>query len=598
MKKFTTLIASLFLAVGILSAQVVLVNSPEEVARAYQFDLASGWGADLTTDVWTGDAEFVDDGSGETSTQGCGDATNDLTGKIALIDRGGCEFGLKALNAENAGAIGAIIFNNQPGAGTIPLGGGAVGGQVTIPTVMLSYEDGQAIRAALENSTVNISMGNIVFDNNVSYADTNIINAPYGTIPLSQLEGLGLTYNLGATVNNDGLNSVSGISINGTVTYSPLEGGSSTEVYNESATLDATVQPDSISELILLPEFTPANGIGQYTTTYTVSFDVEDELPFDNEISTTYTVNETLMSKARWDPATNAPARTSTFYTSAGGGAIEFVSPMYVPAGQGYTIDTIYFHLLKTDPNLAGIAVEGYVYEWNDANQDTLINNDEITIVGIAPVVFDEGETATSALVRAPILDYINFEPIGVEIPADNKYYIFGARYSGDQQLFFGFDEAYDFSQYEALKLANGTFTELDYNYVGTNTFLEDGRPDIEDSGFRFTAVSGPVSIGIHLTPPENSTEEVVGEDVFKMNLFPNPTTEVLNVTIDFQQQTSFVEYRITDAAGRLLFTSRDNDVFEREQANFNVKALPNGQYFLTIRTEQGIQASSFMVKH
>ena len=39
-----------------------------------------------------------------------------MTGKIALIQRGGCNFGVKVLNAKAAGAIGVVIFNEgNPG---------------------------------------------------------------------------------------------------------------------------------------------------------------------------------------------------------------------------------------------------------------------------------------------------------------------------------------------------------------------------------------------------------------------------------------------------------------------------------------------------
>ena len=39
-------------------------------------------------------------------------ALGDLTGKIALIRRGTCGFHMKAINAQNAGAIGVVIYNN------------------------------------------------------------------------------------------------------------------------------------------------------------------------------------------------------------------------------------------------------------------------------------------------------------------------------------------------------------------------------------------------------------------------------------------------------------------------------------------------------
>ena len=57
--------------------------------------------------------------NGSTSTAGCTSADFDpatMTGKVALIQRGGCNFGVKVLNAKAAGATGVIIFNEgNPG---------------------------------------------------------------------------------------------------------------------------------------------------------------------------------------------------------------------------------------------------------------------------------------------------------------------------------------------------------------------------------------------------------------------------------------------------------------------------------------------------
>jgi subtilisin family serine protease len=66
-----------------------------------------------------------------------------LTGRIALIQRGTCEFGFKVLTAQNAGAIGALIYNNAAGGDALQaMGGGLVGNQVTIPSVFMRRTDG------------------------------------------------------------------------------------------------------------------------------------------------------------------------------------------------------------------------------------------------------------------------------------------------------------------------------------------------------------------------------------------------------------------------------------------------------------------------
>lgn len=68
------------------------------------------------------------------------------SGKIALIDRGTCTFRDKILRAQQAGAIAALIVNNVPG-GLIAPGGDGTG--ITIPSAMISLDDGNRLKAAL-----------------------------------------------------------------------------------------------------------------------------------------------------------------------------------------------------------------------------------------------------------------------------------------------------------------------------------------------------------------------------------------------------------------------------------------------------------------
>jgi hypothetical protein len=79
--------------------------------------------------------------------EGCGPFTNPsaIRGKIALIDRGTCEFEEKIYYAAAAGAIAAVIVNNTSGFPPIMLGS-----PVDFPAIMILHRDGDAIKAALK----------------------------------------------------------------------------------------------------------------------------------------------------------------------------------------------------------------------------------------------------------------------------------------------------------------------------------------------------------------------------------------------------------------------------------------------------------------
>ena len=69
-----------------------------------------------------------------------------MTGKIALIERGVCNFSDKVFNAQRAGAIGAMIYNNAANGETlITMGPGVHAADVAIPSVLLRRSNGVAM---------------------------------------------------------------------------------------------------------------------------------------------------------------------------------------------------------------------------------------------------------------------------------------------------------------------------------------------------------------------------------------------------------------------------------------------------------------------
>lgn len=71
-----------------------------------------------------------------------------VAGTVALIQRGTCTFSQKVANAEQAGAIAVVVYNNVAGPPTAM--GASSGFDVTISATMISKSDGEAVLAALD----------------------------------------------------------------------------------------------------------------------------------------------------------------------------------------------------------------------------------------------------------------------------------------------------------------------------------------------------------------------------------------------------------------------------------------------------------------
>jgi len=123
----------------------------------------ANFGDPLPTSPLTADLGLVIDNNAGVSTDAndaCDPIINGLTlsGKIAVLRRGECEFGFKVLSAQNEGAVAVIVVNNVAGA-PIPMGPGANGASVTIPSIMVNQADGEAIITALLNGdTISASL--------------------------------------------------------------------------------------------------------------------------------------------------------------------------------------------------------------------------------------------------------------------------------------------------------------------------------------------------------------------------------------------------------------------------------------------------------
>lgn len=137
------------LALGL--PDVFHVTAPAAAVGDYTFSQAA-FGPLATASNFTGSVVQA------TPADGCTAITNGsaLAGKIALIDRGTCDFTVKTLNAQTAGAKAVLIANNQAGAITP---GGTPASPVTIPVIAISQADGAKLKANLTGLTGAVGKG-------------------------------------------------------------------------------------------------------------------------------------------------------------------------------------------------------------------------------------------------------------------------------------------------------------------------------------------------------------------------------------------------------------------------------------------------------
>jgi hypothetical protein len=166
------------------------INAPSSLAGSYASAIA-GFGPGLPATPLTGDVVVTIDDFAPTG-DGCSTILNasQISGKYALVDRGNCPFVAKVEALQNAGAIGVLVVNNQPGNPT-SMGGNSAA--VTIPAVMISQTLGIQIQQALQaGNTVNLTLEDVgqAADRDGSY-DNGLVAHEYGHGISNRLTGGG-----------------------------------------------------------------------------------------------------------------------------------------------------------------------------------------------------------------------------------------------------------------------------------------------------------------------------------------------------------------------------------------------------------------------
>ena len=465
MKKHFTFLMLLMVSAAVRAQVIFYVENPSELEGNYEMtwaDPAGGWGSPDLNDplnATTGNLVFALDGSDADSL--CCDTLGGLVngaqidGNIAVIYRGNCQFGVKAYNAQNSGAIAVVIINNIPGA-PIGMAPGDVGANVVIPVVMITQQAGidLANQIAAGNVTAFIGSKLNYYANDIGMWPMDLMVAPSTRVPsLIAQDSTEFSVPVGTWIFNYGQNVQHNVSLTTTVDFN----GAS--VYDFTANTDSLASGDSI--WFDIPDFIQATyPAGTYDITYTVSADSSDNFIADNSRSVSFTVGDEYFAYAELDsamlPVIDASYRP-TDNTGEYGICIQFKD---ANASRLAAMGLYFGASTGAADVLNGAYLETVLYEWNDAfeNLNDTINFPAQTAYDLNPIAFGDYSYESDL---QNVLVYSSFNEA---VPlVDNQRYLFCA-VTSETTVYLSFGNGYDYDErinysLEAVSLVNDNGT-------------------------------------------------------------------------------------------------------------------------------------------
>lgn len=552
---------SLFLTMTLVSAftfaQVIFqVQTPAPLAGNYTLTWADPGGNDWATpdllipaNAETGILKFVDVPGGDTIA--CAPPlTANLTGNIAVVYRASCEFGAKALAAQNAGAIAVIIINNIAGP-PIEMGGGVSGLSVTIPVIMISNVDGALLRNDIIAGNITGFIGSKVglFADDLGAFKGDVIRARrFSNLAPLSTNASEFSVQTGTWVRNFGNQTQNGASASVNIDF----GG--TSVYSNSVAINGLLSGDSI--FVPLGTFSQANyPVGSYEMTYTIATANTDGDPNDNIINADFMISANDYSYGRIDPLTGellSPAgyRPGTFTE------YELCLAFDDPNASRMKAQGLTFSAVTNAPNvLTNEFIEVRAYQWDDVFTD--INDPNFNFANLNQLdnVF--------FIYTSDDQDVNTYVPFTSSISLlNNKRYLFCAA-SQSTTLFMGFDNQNDYTTTQA-------------------TLLQPTAP-INTDGTIYTN-----GFGLDLVPAISVTFDVlssVNENTNTTNIvpFPNPAKDVIGIPVGNFSGTAQLD--IFDIAGKLVL-SQNLRFGKNDVVSVNVANIDAGTYVFKMKFE------------
>ncbi len=471
--------------------------------------------------------------------------TTAVAGKIALVKRGICNLNVKVKNAQDAGAIAVLIYNNTAAAPTALTGASP---DITVACGMIGQADGEAIVADLKaGKKVTVCLTNPAVAVSTTYG-----NALTPTVPLSQMDTV---LNLLAVVNK------TPDTIRKAQIFAEITAPSGAKKLLNNTAEDFPPTGAGFVNLLDIQQYVPTEkgtyNVRYYSTfsadTTTAQFVVSD-YTFANDIGTLSGLGTSRAAATFAATDLKKSSHLNYFITGEKGAKATYATFGIINAAamKGRKFEVSLWE--TTDEKLANIA--GTVTSVGDVAE---------TFLGDG-YIYTMGGTEKSSI-TVPLTDgskkYIELAP--------NTKYILAVEYDGT---------SYTDSISPQYTLARTVPTR----WPGFSVF---GTAFMTGAAYFSGGWSGPEDpLGRLHVDAFVGAEDLQQLEASEVSVFPNPARDVVQLKLDLKEQHKKVELGVMDVMGNIIHVYP----VDIQQGTFpvNISSYPTGTYFFTVKTDKG----------
>lgn len=401
--------------------------------------------------------------------------------------------------------------------------------------------------------------------------------APNYLTPLNQVEPIAFTID----IENKGNAEVTNTKVEMTVRNK----ANNQIVFADTAVVGKAEVGKRIENIYSKKTFTPAQQLATYTVSYAI---VGDSLKTKPTISGDFIIGDTTFSKI----PTNITRAWKFDGTNISGASYYRIVNDKWPNNKPVTLNSVTTGAASNTDN-ADALLSVDVYEWNNANNNDIAEASERKLIATGLVIYKDGNNTVTIPLSDPndpakkvvitgankdLLVTTNVEPLN---PAD-VWFIFSSNYRRLEANGAWNTAASTFAQIDAAKINRfGNF----YAAPANNDFLK-ADYELNDNIAWLNALN---------LVKENLTSVDKIDNAIETNIYPNPTTDFVNIDLNLNESREYVIISMFNNDGKLVKAEKYEQISKRN-ISLNVSDLPAGIYNLRLSTDKGYTTQKISV--